>query len=74
VGCDAALDEPLQVGCPRDVADDRECTDPLRLALEHVAATRERHDVGALGGERLGAGEPDPGGGSADDRRAPAKT
>src|SRR3712207_8274960 len=41
-------DQPLQVVGAADVAGDRDRTDALRLALEQLAAARERDDVGAL--------------------------
>ncbi len=69
-----SLDQLLEVGRARDVAGDGERAEPGRLALERLGAAGEHDDVRALAGERLGAAETDPGGGAADDRRAPTET
>ena len=71
---DRRLDEALEVLRDRQVALDGERADPLRLALEHVAAPREHRDVGPFGGERLRDGEPHARRGTADDGRAPGKS
>ena len=67
------LHEPLEVLRDREVALDGERADPLRLALEELPAAREHGHVRPLGGEGLGDREPHPGGGAADDRRAPCE-
>ena len=67
-------DEPLEVGGIARVARDREPSQASRLALEHVAPPGEHGHVCALGRERLGDAETDPGGGAADDGRAAAET
>ena len=45
---DRRLDEPLEVLRDGHVAADGERAEPVRLALEHVAAPREHRDVRAL--------------------------
>jgi hypothetical protein len=62
------LDQSLQVLWVGQVAADGQCSEPLRLALEQLAAAGEHRDVGALPGQRLGDCEADPGGRAADDR------
>ena len=52
-GAHRRLDEALEVLRDREVALDGERAEPLRLALEHVAAPREHRDVGPFGGEGL---------------------
>ena len=50
-----------------EVGDDRQPAEPLGLEHEPVAAARDHRHLHPLGGERLGAREPDPRGGAADD-------
>ena len=70
---DGGLDDPLEIGRTADVSRDGKRAEPGSLAPELLLAAGEHDDVRALAGERLGAREPEPGGGAADDRRAPAE-
>ena len=67
-GAHRRLDEALEVLRDRQVALDGERAEPLRLALEQLAAPREHRDVRAFGGEGLRDREPHAGRGTADDR------
>ncbi len=73
-GGDGLLHSPLEVARRRDVAADGE---PRRSVLPRARAGRaggRQRDVRALGGERLGAREPEPGRRSGDERRATAQS
>ena len=71
---DRLLDESREVLRVGQVAADRQPAEAIRLARELVAPAGEHGDVGTLGGERLRAREPDPGGGATDDRRSSAES
>ena len=66
------IDDPLEIGRTADVSGDGKRAEPGSLASELLLAAGEHDDVRALPSERLGAREPEPGRGAADDRRAPA--
>ena len=72
--CSVRVDEPLEIGGVRHVTSYGERAEPVRLALELLAAAGEHRHVRALVRERLGRGEPETGRGSADDRRPAAQT
>ena len=69
-----ALDEPLEIRRIGHISSYGERAQPVRLALELVAAAREHGHVGALVGERFSRSEPEAGRSSADDRRPAAQT
>ncbi len=71
---DRGRDGALEIGVVGHVAGDRDAAEARRVLLELVGAAREEDDVRALLRERLGAREPEPGRGAADERGAPAQS